>query len=164
MARQVFYSFHYDNDNWRASQVRNIGIIEGNRPAPDNDWETVKRGGDNAIKRWIDDQMHYRSCTIVLVGAGTAGRKWINYEIERTWNNKMGLVGICIHNLKDRFGNQSNQGNNPFNGFSVNGTSLSQIAKVYNPPYWDSKDVYNYIANNIADWTNEAVNIRNRYS
>lgn len=143
MARQVFYSFHYENDNWRASQVRNIGVIEGNRPAPDNDWETVKRGGDNAIKRWIDDQMHYRSCTIVLVGAGTAGRKWINYEIEQTSNNKMGLVGISIHNLKDRFGYQSNQGNNPFNGFSVNGTSLSQIAKVYNPPYWDSKDVYN---------------------
>lgn len=164
MARQVFYSFHYDNDNWRASQVRNIGVIEGNRPAPDNDWETVKRGGDAAIKKWINDQMHYRSCTIVLVGSGTAGRKWINYEIEQTWNNKMGLVGICIHNLKNILGQQSNQGNNPFSGFSVNGTSLSQIAKLYSPPYWDSKDVYNYIANNIADWTNEAVNIRNKYA
>lgn len=164
MARQVFYSFHYDNDNWRASQVRNIGVIEGNRPAPDNDWETIKRGGDTAIKRWIDDQMHYRSCTIVLVGSDTAGRKWINYEIEKTWNSKMGLVGICIHRLKDRMGYQSNQGHNPFAGFSVNGTDLSQIVKLYNPPYLDSKDVYNYIANNISDWTNDAVNIRNKYS
>ena len=31
--------------------VRNIGTIEGNRPATDNDWETVKNGGDAAIKR-----------------------------------------------------------------------------------------------------------------
>lgn len=164
MARQVFYSFHYDNDNWRASQIRNIGVIEGNRPAPDNDWETIKRGGDTAIKRWIDDQMHYRSCTVVLVGSGTAGRKWINYEIEKTWNNKMGIVGICIHRLKDRLGYQSNQGNNPFSSLSVNGTNMSQIVKLYNPPYFDSKDVYNYIAANIGDWTNEAVTIRNRYS
>lgn len=164
MARQVFYSFHYDNDNWRASQIRNIGVIEGNRPAPDNDWETIKHGGDAAIKRWIDNQMLYRSCTIVLVGSGTAGRKWINYEIEKTWNNKMGLVGISIHRLKDRMGFQSNQGNNPFTGFSVNGTDLSQIVKLYNPQFLDSKDVYNYIANNIGDWANESINIRNKYS
>lgn len=30
--RQVFYSFHYENDAWRAGQVRNIGVLEGNFP------------------------------------------------------------------------------------------------------------------------------------
>ena len=59
--RQVFYSFHYEPDSWRASQVRNMGIVEGNKPASDNDWETIKRGGANAIKRWINDQMKYLS-------------------------------------------------------------------------------------------------------
>ena len=44
MARRVFYSFHYKPDNWRAAQVRNIGAIEGNNPASDNDWEAVKKG------------------------------------------------------------------------------------------------------------------------
>ena len=53
MGRRVFYSFHYELDNWRASIVRNIGSIEGNRPATDNDWETVKKGGDKAIENWI---------------------------------------------------------------------------------------------------------------
>ena len=38
MARKAFYSFHYKNDNWRASTVRNIGSVEGNKPASDNDW------------------------------------------------------------------------------------------------------------------------------
>ena len=38
MARRVFYSFHYSPDNWRAAMVRNIGSIEGNRPATDNGW------------------------------------------------------------------------------------------------------------------------------
>lgn len=101
MARKVFYSFHYNNDSWRTSQVRNIGVIEGNRPAPDNDWETVKKGGDPAIKRWIDDQMYGRSCTVVLVGSETAGRKWIEYEIRKSWEEGMGVVGIRIHNLKN---------------------------------------------------------------
>ena len=39
MARKCFYSFHYQPDNVRASQVRNIGAIEGNQPVSDNDWE-----------------------------------------------------------------------------------------------------------------------------
>ena len=28
MARRVFFSFHYKADNWRASQVRNMGEAE----------------------------------------------------------------------------------------------------------------------------------------
>jgi len=80
MARKSFYSFHYKPDNWRAATVRNIGAIDGNKPATDNDWESVTKGGDDAIKRWIADQIYGRSCTVVLVGANTANRKWINYE------------------------------------------------------------------------------------
>ena len=163
MARQVFYSFHYIPDNWRASQVRNIGVIEGNRPSTDNDWEQVTRAGDTAIRAWIDSQLNYRSCTIVLVGAATAGRKWINYEIEKSWKDRKGVVGINVHNLKDSGGKQSFQGNNPFNNIVVNNLSLHQVLKLYNPPYSDSKLVYDYISNNISAWVEEAVAIRNKY-
>nr|WP_304441086.1 hypothetical protein [Ignatzschineria sp. F8392] len=31
--------------------MRNIGVIEGNQPAKDNDWETVIGGGDIQIKK-----------------------------------------------------------------------------------------------------------------
>lgn len=96
MARKTFFSFHYKPDNWRASQVRNAGVVEGNTPVSDNDWETITKKGDDAIKRWIADQMYGRSCAIVLVGSGTAGRKWINHEIIEAWNKKMGVVGVCI--------------------------------------------------------------------
>lgn len=94
MARKAFYSFHYKQDNWRVSQVRNIGVIDGNQPASDNDWETIKKGGDKAIKKWIDDQLNGKSVAIVLIGEKTAGRKWINYEIENAWNNNKGVLGI----------------------------------------------------------------------
>ena len=74
MARRAFYSFHYNPDSWRAATVRNIGAIEGNKPATDNDWESVTKGGDDAIRRWVANQMYGRSCTIVLVGTDTAHR------------------------------------------------------------------------------------------
>ena len=93
MARRVFYSFHYDADCARASQVRNMGVVEGNKPAADNDWETIKKGGEAKIKQWIDAQLEGRSCTVVLIGADTAGRKWIDYEIETSWNSAKGWLG-----------------------------------------------------------------------
>jgi hypothetical protein len=163
MARRVFYSFHYIPDAWRTSQVRNIGKIEGNKPASDNDWETVKKGGDNAIKKWIDDQLNGRSCTIVLIGSETAGRKWINYEIEKSWKDGKGVFGIFIHNLKDENGKQATKGKNPFSDIKINGLSISSIVKAYDPPYSDSKDVYAYISNNIEKWIEDAITIRNKY-
>lgn len=162
MARKVFYSFHYQPDNWRASQVRNIGALEGNVPCSDNDWETVKRGGDAAIKRWIADQFSGRSCAVVLVGADTASRRWVRYEIEQAWNSSKGVVGVRIHNLKDREGYHSAAGDNPFDQFTINdGTKkLSSLVKLYDPPGWASTDVYAHIKDNLADWVDEAIAIR----
>mgnify|MGYP001014803779 CR=1 FL=1 len=163
MARRVFYSFHYQPDNWRASQIRNIGVVEGNVPVTDNDWETVKRGGDDAIRRWINTQLDGKSCTVVLIGENTADRKWIKYEIEKSWTEGKGLFGIYIHNLKDSSGNLSRQGNNPFDNFKIGQTKLSAIVKAYNPPYADSRNVYNYVSEKISDWVEEAITIRNQY-
>jgi hypothetical protein len=128
MSRRAFYSFHYEPDNWRASQVRNMGVIEGNRPATDNEWEEITSGGDSKIKKWIDDQLVGKSVAIVLIGSATAGRKWINYEIEQAWNNNKGILGIYVHNLKDKNGDQCAKGMNPFASFTVKGHSLATIA------------------------------------
>lgn len=163
MAKRVFFSFHYDEDNWRAAQVRNMGVIEGNPPVADNDWETVKRGGDVAIERWIQGQLSGSSCTVVLVDSQTAGRKWINYEITESWKLRKGILGIHIHNLQDRIARQSYKGLNPFNNFNINGTPFSSIINLYEPPYNDSTSVYNYIRQNIANWVDQAISIRSRY-
>lgn len=165
MARRVFYSFHYLPDNWRASQVRNIGVVEGNKPATDNDWETVKKGGDAAIQRWIDDQLNGRSCTAVLIGKDTAKRKWIDYEIHKSWNEGKGVLGIHIHNLKDSAQKQTTKGTNPFAHITMkrDNKSLSSIVKTYDPPYSDSAQAYRYISDNLSNWIEEAVRIRANY-
>jgi hypothetical protein len=51
MARKVFFSFHYDPDKWRASQVRNMGALEGNVPCSDNDSETGRLPG--TLIHWV---------------------------------------------------------------------------------------------------------------
>ena len=134
MARSAFFSFHYKPDSTRAAQVRNMGLVEGNRPATDNAWKTVKRGGDAAIRRWIDGQMYGRSVAIFLIGQNTAGRKWIKYEIEKAWDSGKGVLGVHIHKLKDLQGKQALKGRNPFSDFKIGGADMAKIVKVYTPP------------------------------
>lgn len=80
--RQVFFSFHYKKDCGRAAQIRSIGVIEGNAPISDNDWEKLKNTGENSVKDWIKKQLNMRSCLVVLIGEETASRTWVLYEIE----------------------------------------------------------------------------------
>jgi len=161
--RRTFFSFHYELDAWRAAQVRNMGLVEGNAPVSDNDWESVTRGGEGAIKRWIARQMRGRSCTIVLVGAKTANRKWINYEIKKSWNDGKGLVGIYVHGLKNQDGRIARKGRNPFGDIHVGSLKLSSIVKCYNPQALNSTDCYAWIERYLDSIVEEAITIRSKY-
>lgn len=116
MARRVFFSFHYQRDIWRINQIRNIGEIVGSSAAGFHDaslWEEAKKKGDAEIKAMIDEGLKNTSVTVVCIGAATAGRKFINYEINQSIARGNGIVGIQIHELKDRFGNSDNVGATP---------------------------------------------------
>ena len=159
-SRQVFYSFHFDNDVMRVQQIRNIGVIEDNEPVSANDWEDVKKKGDAAIEKWIDDNMKYRSCVVVLIGEETAKRPWVQYEIIKGWNDGKGVLGIYIHNLKCPRNGKCSQGPNPFDNVTFkDGTKLSSVVKSYNP---SSYDAYNDIAKNLESWIEDAVTARSK--
>jgi antiphage defense system Thoeris ThsB-like protein len=164
MPRRVFYSFHYDADGARVSQVRNMGVVEGSPIASDNEWETIKRGGDPAIKRWIDTQMQGTSCCVVLIGSATADRKWVNYEIDQAWKQQKGVVGVHIYELKNLQGEKARSGSNPLDYVLISpGRAVSSVAKTYDPPPVDSKEVYAYIKTNLASWIEEAIRIRTAF-
>lgn len=158
--RRVFHSFHFVRDSHRVAQVRQMGSVEGQTILSSNEWESIKAKGEASIKRWIDEQMAGKSCVVVLIGSQTAGRRWVNYEIERGWNTNKGLVGVYIHRLKNLRQEQDSKGGNPFGGFTVGNTPLSSIVKAYDPPFAASRDAYEYIKANLADWVEEAINIR----
>lgn len=161
MARRVFYSFDYQQDCWRAAMIRNIGAIQGKRLLHDNGWESVKREKDSAIKRWIEGQLHRRSCTIVLIGARTADCRWVRYEIQRSWELGKGLLGIRIHQLMDQHQQISKAGTNPFEALTLpDGRKLSSIVVAYNPEGKTSAEVYAYISQHMENWIEEAIAIR----
>ena len=142
----------------------NIGVTEHDEPVSSNAWEEVKRGGDTAIQKWIDDQMSTRSCVIVLIGSQTANRKWVNYEISKAWNDKKGLLGLYIHRLLNQDSKVSTKGNNPFSYIKLtNGLTIAnhpENVTAYDPPYTDSKDVYGYIKDHIEGWVEGAIKNR----
>jgi hypothetical protein len=164
MARRIFHSFRYSYDWFRVQTIRQIGAIEGQKLLSANGWEQVKKKGNKAIQAWIDEQMWGRSCVVVLIGSATAGRPWVNYEMKKGWADGKGVVGVHIHRLKNSHKKQGSKGANPLASVTVatrtGNKTLSSVAKTYNPPYSDSKDVYNYIANNIESWIEEAIRIR----
>lgn len=158
MPRQVFFSFEFMKDAWRAAQIRNMGVVDDDSTFSDNDWEEVKVKSDKEIKKWIDDQMKKRSCIIVLVGETTFTRRWVKYEIQRAYELNKGIFGIYVHNLEDQNGDQCEKGENPFEYvFADNGKQLSAYVKCYDPPYSRSKNVYKYVKDNIEDWIEDAI-------
>ena len=156
--RQVFFSFEYNKDVWRAAQVRNMGKVSSDSTLSDNDWEEVKRKSDTAIKKWIDDQLTKRSCIVVLIGKTTSSRKWVKYEIKKAYELNKGIVGIYIHKLKDKEGNQTDQGTNPFYTIYTNGGErLSKYVTCFDSIYKSSQYVYDDIKDHIEDLIEDAI-------
>jgi len=157
--RQVFFSFEYNKDAWRASQVRNMGKVDNNSTFSDNDWEEVKGKSDAEIKKWINDQMAKRSCLVVLVGATTSSRKWVKYEIEKAYELNKGIVGIYIHNLKDKDGKQTTKGSNPFYNVYIgkDNERLSKYVTCFDSKYSSSTYVYDDIKDNIEQLIEDAI-------
>jgi hypothetical protein len=68
--RNVFFSFHYQRDIWRANVVRNSGVVIGESAAGFRDaslWEEAKKKGDKAIKALIDEGLKGTSVTVVFI-------------------------------------------------------------------------------------------------
>ena len=103
MARKVFFSFKYD-DVHRAMNVRNSNVIaEADRTGfiDKAEFEEVEKGGDKAIKDWIDRQMENTSVTVVLVGKNTDESRWVKYEIEQSISRGNGIITVDISKIED---------------------------------------------------------------
>ena len=160
MARRIFFSFHYERDAWRAGQVRNSNVVSAEDRTgfiDSAEWESIKKKGDAAVQNWIEEQLKNTSVTVVLIGAETASREWVQHEILTSWNRGNGLVGVRIHNIKDHNQKIDLAGRNPFEDFKLpDGTLLSSVCKTYD---WLTDDG----RNNLGKWADEAADTRAQY-
>lgn len=139
MARRVFFSFHYERDIWRVNQVRNSWVCQADRESAGfwdaSLWEEAKKKGDAAIKAMIDEGLKNTSVTIVLIGAETASRTYVQYEIIQSHNRGNGLLGIYIHNLKDTNAKTDTKGANPFDSIYVEKDGVKTYFSSLYPTY-----------------------------
>jgi hypothetical protein len=157
MARHVFYSLHYAGDRSRVAGILRSQALDANVEASVEEWAKLQRSGNFAIKHWLEAQLKGRSCTIVLIGANTAMRPWVQYEIKRSRELKLALIGIHVHRLHDANGQESTKGENPFQHPETGLGSSASAVPVYDPPEQDSPLVYRHIVDNMARWADEAV-------
>lgn len=105
MARNVFYSFHYQNDISRVMVVRNRWVTKGGQTISGiidhAEFEKVQRNGDAAIKKWIKSQLDRTTVTVVLIGAETLSRAYVQYEICESLKRGNAVVGVYINQLQD---------------------------------------------------------------
>ena len=141
MARRVFFSFEYEHDVSRAMIVRNSWVTQGSEAAgfvDAADFEEVKRGGDAAIKRWINEQLYRTSVTVVLVGSQTCASRYVQYEIERSEARGNGLLGIDVSKIRDLLGNTTDR--------------CGQIPEGYEFYFWNRDRGYS----NMGNWIEKA--------
>lgn len=157
LARRVFFSFHFDNDAWRANQIRHSWITKPDRESAGffdaADQEELKRSSKEKVRRWIDSQLQHTSVTAVLIGEETANREHVQYEIEKSFERGNALLGIRVHNQKDKHGMTGFKGPNPLEDYAVETGSgqvpLSEIFPTYNWKMDNGKE-------NLGDWVEEA--------
>ena len=149
MASTVFFSFDYDADKYRMWNIRNCNQFRNNL----NDsgefrsrdrWESVRLKSDTAIKNWIDEGLKYSGVTIVLISGKTWDSRWVRYEIEESERQRMGMLGIRVHQMEDLTNSYGQWGPNPF--------SYASITKSYPVYDWIDDDGYA----NINRWVQSA--------
>ncbi len=116
MARRVFFSFHYQNDIWRASNIRNSGEFKSVDEAgfiEHSLWERTKTAGEAALQKLIEGQLDGSTVTAILAGAETYSRRWVRYEIARSLERGNGLISLDIHSVRDQSQKPSVQGPDP---------------------------------------------------
>lgn len=157
MARNVFFSFHYDRDITRVTKVRNSWVVRGEKetqPFVDKaKWEEMKKKGKKTIEDWIETQMKGVSVVVVLVGKETSTREWVIHEIKRAYSLKKGLLAINIHQLKDLNSKTDTKGSNPFDSIYITENDKKKYFSSMYPTYdWVDDDGYN----NISKWIEAA--------
>ena len=123
MARYTFFSFDYEDvKNFKVNVVRKSWITHSSEETfvDGSIWEKSKSKGVAVIKRLIHEGLKQTSVTAVLIGQGTAGRRWVNYEIIKSFERGNGILGIHINRIRGKIG-MTKRGLNPLDrlGFTV---------------------------------------------
>ncbi|WP_192179974.1 TIR domain-containing protein [Mesorhizobium amorphae] len=98
--RKVFVSYHHRGDQ-RHYDAFSAAFHDSLQLLTDNSLERRIDSADPSyiMRRIRESHLHGSSCTIVLCGADTWRRKYVDWEIKASLDQQMGLVGIWLPTL-----------------------------------------------------------------
>src|SRR5712692_237027 len=107
VAKRVFFSFHYqDVIEFRANVVRQHWMTKPDRESAGffdaSIWESAKKTGDVAVKKLINSELDGTSVTCVLIGSDTHARKWVRYEILKSFRKGNSILAVHINTIKGK--------------------------------------------------------------
>jgi hypothetical protein len=107
--RKVFISYHHRGDQAYYDTFSRV-FHDKFELITDSSLERAVESADveYIMRRIREHHLTGSSCTLVLCGLGTAGRKYVDWEIMASLNQQMGLVGVKLPSLLI----QSNGGTN----------------------------------------------------
>ena len=120
----------------------------------------MKRKGEKEVYKWIDKQLEGTSVTVVLIGAETLDRPYVQYEICKSLERGNALIGIHINRVKDMRTSM----------ISVRGNTHAIIGYYDNnrPAYFDDvcDGIYDYVSQNgyanMGAWIEAAAKAHNK--
>lgn len=95
--RKIFVSYHHGGDQWYYNKFSTF-FHDQYETVFDNSIERVidSDNVDYVMQRIRDKHISGTSCTVLLIGAQTHERKYIDWEIKATLEKQHGLVGIAL--------------------------------------------------------------------
>jgi hypothetical protein len=158
VARRTFFSFHYNPDVTRAWVVRNswvTKVAQGERQDAgffdSSVFEAKQREDDDVLKQFLLEGLRNTTVTCVLVGAQTTLRRWVRYEVFRSFMRGNGLLAVRIHSIADLNKRTSTAGSNPFDdlAFSVDGDRV-RFREYMTSGWKPARDVGSIALNEVA--------------
>jgi len=152
---QVFFSFDFGEDLWRASIVRNRWITD---PAAAGGafWSPEFISGrppsGSALLRLVEEEVRGADVVVVLIGERTATCGHVRSAIRLAAELGRGLFGIYIDHITDRYGWPGRRGPNPFETVTLPGGGDEPLSKRVRTYDWTADGGVEH----LSDWISEA--------
>jgi hypothetical protein len=124
VAKKVFFSFYYEDViDFRANVVRQHWLTKPDREAAGffdaSIWGNAKLAGDVSIKRVINAGLEGTSVTCILAGSETYARRWVRYEVMKSFRRGNSLLSVHINSIKGRDQRTKLNGPNPLKHLGI---------------------------------------------
>ncbi|MFN8636925.1 MAG: TIR domain-containing protein [Chloroflexota bacterium] len=136
MPKRVFFTFHYqDFVDARTDVIRQHWQTTAGQPAAGffdlSVWQHAKIAGDEGTRRLINSALERTSATCVLIGSETYARKWVRYEVMRSFRRGNHLLAVHVNHIRGKDDLVKPNGPNPLAHLGISYSENGRTATLW---------------------------------